>query len=319
MSQLTNGVFFTNQTVRPLESSDFNLGTKEPITLKWSDCMLILFYGNNKESIDLASIWEVAARIAAGVIYAAINIEQHFRVAQAFMKIKETNSTYRPFALQGYPFILVYQNGFPVGFYNGERAVQPIVDFSMTLACQPSYYEPRQYASGVSTTANYEMGGYKYHKPYDNSVKFRNGDSFRGFDPSQPVVLTGSTVAAAEAGRAQAQQIAEGVTPLGRAETPQTTLATGVQPQSTGEPAEAAGNPAFTAADEPITADEEARRGEIGEQQAAARAEGSGALTPQQLAEGAILARSRQPASTTVAEQEAQRIAQEEAEKKIMS
>ena len=212
MERLVSTISFPRQAVKVLTDSDFNLDSSEPITMKWSDCIIILFYGNNEESLQLAQIWQIAAQIAAGSVFAAVNLDIHPKIAEAFMRVKNTNSPYRPFAMQGYPFILTYQNGFPIGFYNGERAVQPIVDYSLTLACQPYYFEPKQYASGVSTRYNYEMGGYKYHQPAVSSLQFKSNDSFRGYNPESRVVLTGSPAAAQQAQQQQAIDTQQGIT-----------------------------------------------------------------------------------------------------------
>ena len=265
MSLLTTTLFAQN-AVYPLTSDDFNINSSAPITMKWDDCMLVLFYGNNQESIDLAKIWQLVASSTAGPLFGACNIIVHRSVAEAFTKIKAHNSPLRSFALKGFPTIITYQGGWPVGVYNGERAVQPIVDYAMTLACNADYLEPQQLFKGVQVDNDYEMAGVKYHKPYTSSVQFVNGDSFRGFDARQPVVLTGTPAAAQEARQLQVEQRQEGIIPIATSETPQETEGSGIQPLSTSEAAQAQGQAEFTPnIDEPITPGEETRRSEEGE------------------------------------------------------
>lgn len=268
-SGLINATIFSQNAVKVLTADDFNLHSKEPITLKWDDCILVLFYGNNTESINLARIWTVAARSVAGPIFAAVNISVHRQIAEAFTKIKMVNSPLRPYALKGFPTIITYQNGWPVGVYNGERAVQPIVDFSMTLACQPYYSEPHQLATGVQVDADYEMGGFKYHKPNTSSVQFKVGDGFRGYNPRQPITLAGTAQASGQAIQDQQAAIEEGAVPLASPESPVQTLGSGVQPLSSGEASQATG---LSTPDEPIVAGQETLRSAEAEERAAAAA-----------------------------------------------
>ena len=264
---LTQATVFQQNYVKVLTADDFNIRTKEPITLKWDDCIIVLFYGNNIESENLARIWSLVARSAAGPIFAAVNISVHRQVAEAFAKVKMTNSTLRPFALKGFPTIITYQNGWPVGFYNGERAVQPLVDYAMTLACQPYYFEPQQLAKGVEVDRNYEMGGFKYHKPATTSVQFKVGDPYRGYNNRQPLTVVGSPAASAAAIQGQQADIEQGAVPLAAPESPQETLGSGVQPLSSGEAGEAAG---LQSPDEPIVPGEESLRSAEAEERAAA-------------------------------------------------
>ena len=48
---LQTTLLFGQNSVINVKESDFNLGTTKPITLKDKSCILILFYGNNTESV----------------------------------------------------------------------------------------------------------------------------------------------------------------------------------------------------------------------------------------------------------------------------
>ena len=196
---------FGRAAVKRLSTDDFLLDSDTPTRSKWKDCTLILFYVNNVESQQLMQIWATAANLAAGPVFAGINISINDRVAQAFMQVRETPGPYRVFGLTGYPFILAYQGGHPVGYYNGERDVQAIADWALTLACRVDYFEPGQLAGAVSADISYEMAGFTDLKPRTNSTQFKAGEPMRQFDSSKGVVRTGSQ-AASQAATSQAAE-----------------------------------------------------------------------------------------------------------------
>ena len=175
---------FGQQAVRPLREADFMLDSDSLITLKYKGCMLVLFYSSNNESINLAKIWALVASQIAGPIFAAVNLNYETRVAEAFTKLHALNSPLRWAALRGIPFILVYQNGWPVGFYNGERAVQPIVDYALTLACRPDYFEIAQYPASYGVPTNVGMTGWRPYTPVRNaSTDYTSETNLRGYVP----------------------------------------------------------------------------------------------------------------------------------------
>ena len=210
-STLVTEELFGRDAVKNLNSDDFLLETTTPIQLKWTDCIVILFYGDNNESKTLAQIWATAAKSVIGTIFAAANLKTNQKIAQAFVKIGESPTPYRNFKLQGYPFILAYQRGFPVGFYNGERDVQAIVDWSLTLACKPDYYESRQLAASAHVDISFEMGGTNEYKRRIDSLQYTAGNPVRRYDPRTGIVITGSRRAAGVARLEQAGEAAAGV------------------------------------------------------------------------------------------------------------
>jgi hypothetical protein len=190
--------------VKRLDASDFNLDSREYITLKYDDCILVLFYVENTESYQLANIWAISAAQVVGPVFAAINMASDRRVAEAFTRLRsDGNNPMQWAALRQYPFILVYRKGWPTAVYNGPREVQALIDYAMTLACQAGYYEIEQVGGSMQAQTRVEMGPYQ---PYRNvpgqppvirqvSTQFTAENPIRGFNPNIPVVVTGSTQA----------------------------------------------------------------------------------------------------------------------------
>lgn len=204
--RLVSQTLFAQEAVKQLRESDFALDSKARITLKWEDCTLVLFYVNNNESTKLAEIWSIAAQQIAGPIFAACNLLVERKVAEAFTKLNTENTALHWAALKSLPFILVYQNGWPVAFYNGERAVQPIIDYALTLACNGGYREEIQIAGGITVKEDYEMGGYYQYSPArSTSSQYTTTAPIRRFNENIPVVLVGSPAE---------QQLASSTSPL---------------------------------------------------------------------------------------------------------
>ncbi len=136
-TDLISEELFGQNAVKKITKEDFNLDTETPITLKWDNCILILFYSDNDVSRGLTSIWNEAAMSVVGPIFAASNLIEEEKVGRAFADIKKKNTPYQKFGLKTIPFILTYQLGEPIGFYNGELSVSAIIDYALTMACNP--------------------------------------------------------------------------------------------------------------------------------------------------------------------------------------
>lgn len=203
---------FGSRRVKKLSTSDFQLEYDPPVRLRYNDCMLVLLHGNNQESVNYATVFAYAASYAAGVIFGQVNIEDDEQVAAAFMKLHQSPGAYNRFVLMGYPTIIAYQNTLPVGFYNGERDAQAIVDYAYTLACRPGYFEPQQLAKSVHLDQSIEMGGYVQAPTYNSSLEFVAGKPLNRYDPQTKVVVTGSQAAAIAGQQEAAQRAATGVT-----------------------------------------------------------------------------------------------------------
>lgn len=192
---------FASETVKRLTADDFDLTSKELITLKYDDCILVLFHVENTESYQLANIWALVAQQVAGPVFGAINMLSERRVAEAFTRLKSDGSN--PFhwaALRQYPYILVYRKRWPVAVYNGPRDVQALIDYALTLACEAGYYEILQTGGGMQSESQFQMADYK---PYTNiagqppvvkkdSLQFNTGQ-IRGFNRNLPITATPET------------------------------------------------------------------------------------------------------------------------------
>lgn len=205
---------FSNDNVRRLSSSDFAIETKEKIALKWENCIIVLFYGENQESKDVIQVFSIAAQQIAGPIMGACNLIVEREVARAFTDVKGLGSHALHWAsIRGYPFILTYRGGWPTAFYNGDVDVQQIVDWAMTLACEANYYERFNLAGGVQAEARYQKSA-SLRYPGEGGVnpirtqsqEYRTGTSIRGYNSSLPLTLEGSQQAAQQASILRAQQ-----------------------------------------------------------------------------------------------------------------
>lgn len=230
---------FAQEAVVQLRESDFTLYDQVPIGLYSTDCVLVLFYVENIESRQLAEIWWLVAQEVAGPTFAACNLLREREVASAFTRLSSLNNPLHWAGMKGVPFILVYQNGLPVAFYNGERAVEPIADYALTLACQTGYREQIQLAGGESIENNYEMPGYTEYTPVrTESIQYKTGAPIRKFDTKGKITLEGTRGAEAEATREEESEAAAGEAPTAAPESPETTETTGASetPTSTVRP-----------------------------------------------------------------------------------
>ena len=183
-------LLFTQPSVRQLKSESFYLDKKDLICLIYEDCFLILFYTDNRESENLCRIWSVTASQAAGSIFAAVHIGIESKIAANFALLSSEPS--HPFywaRMQAIPFIMVYRRGYPTSIYNGERAVQSILDFALTLACDVNYHEYTATSLSMIADNNLEMTGTRPNKRRTNSRQFTVNAPLRGYDPSYPVKL----------------------------------------------------------------------------------------------------------------------------------
>lgn len=176
---ISQRTLFTSTSVKSLKSEDFNVDSPDLVSLKSTDCTLVLFYAENTESFDLLTIWSLAAQQVAGPVFAAVNLLVEEKITRAFFRLKSIES--HPLAWAGIvqvPFILSYRGGFPIGFYNGSREVQTIIDYSLTLACTSGYYEKDQLFSSMGSENRIQMD---HPAPYNPLV------------PGSPPIRTKST------------------------------------------------------------------------------------------------------------------------------
>jgi hypothetical protein len=186
--------YFGYEIVRKLTNDNFDLSNKScSIMLKDDGCCLVLFYGTNDESKSLAYIWAKAASQVAGPTFAACNLFTEKKVAEAFLSLTRGDSPVRWASLKQIPFILVYRSGWPRAFYNGERVVQAIIDYSLTLACEIGYNETEQLFSSThgDESKNYEISLPKLTEPRNKSTEYTS-ESMRGTPRTPFPILNGS-------------------------------------------------------------------------------------------------------------------------------
>jgi len=128
--------FFPNSDLVILTDNDFNLDFENDITLKSKSCCIILFYTDNKEDKEsqiLLQLWKLCLDNLPNHILAVCNltiesivpsVSTSLRISNAF-KILKKNA----------PFIIVYRNGQPKGFYIGTRSLSAILSFILSQTC----------------------------------------------------------------------------------------------------------------------------------------------------------------------------------------
>jgi hypothetical protein len=196
--EVSRPVLFVQGNVKQLQDGDFTLDSRELICLKYDNCIIVLFYSDNAESTDLVKIWANASSQVAGAVFGAVHLGLEKGIASNFNKINmNPNHPYHWARLQQMPYILVYREGWPVAFYNGQRATQPIIDYALTLACRAEYHEQNQGAFSMTTDRSLEMTGVNDLKSpktggvdipiRTTSKEFTVSEPLRGFQKALPV------------------------------------------------------------------------------------------------------------------------------------
>ncbi len=176
---------FAQDSIKELTQDDFELETDEGIKLRYNKCMLVLFHGNDTESLDLHQVWYSAAQQVVGPSFGSINLSSNKMLSQAFVGLNTYNSPLRWAALKTVPFIMVYQNKWPIAFYNGERSVQAIINYSLTLACKAEYNEPVNLYGGMTANNNLKIANLMKYGTEQNPIKTSSiqytSDNIRGY------------------------------------------------------------------------------------------------------------------------------------------
>jgi len=206
---------FAQNAVKQLTQEDFELDSDAQIKLKNNSCVLVLFYNDNVESKNLLEIWNSAGKQTVGPIFASLNLNQNRILAQAFTNLNMKNTSLHWAALKTIPFILVYQNRWPIGFYNGERSVQDLIDYSLVLACKAEYHEPVNLYGGSLATDNQLMKGVTQYGSDQNKFKhtsldFTGKENIRGYDPADKPVLAGTAKEVEETKEVEQEELSKG-------------------------------------------------------------------------------------------------------------
>ena len=234
---------FGKQSVKELTAEDFMLDYDPPIRLRFNDCMLILFHNGNSESQIWARLWAAIGAQIPTPVFARLDLIREKKVAAAFTAIRSKPGPFSRFGLEGYPVVLAYQGGVPVGFYNGDRDMQAMANYAVTTACRPGYLEPIQIVKGVHIDQSYEMGGYTESPRLVDSLQFVAGKSIRDYNPATGIRATPTQAAPAQGPAAPVQTAAATVPTIGGTAAP-TTLGPATVPVLTGAPATVAISPA---------------------------------------------------------------------------
>ena len=210
-----NTSLFGQNAVKVLTEDDFELDSDAPIKLRFKSCMIILFHNDNIESKNLLQIWNAAGKQVVGPIFGSINLNNNKLLAQAFTKLNMENSSLHWAALKTMPFILVYQNRWPIGFYNGERTVQDIIDYSLVLACKAEYHEPVNLYGGMVASNNLMMQGVTQYGIQSNpfkktSLDFTGKEDIRGYNQNDVPVLAGTQAESIEKQQVVQKELATG-------------------------------------------------------------------------------------------------------------
>lgn len=188
---MTEEFIFSQAAVVNLHDIDFQLDTENKINLKNKTQMNVLFYTTDVESLNVAKMWLLAAQqTGGGTKFGACNLNEESDVDTAFKDLNSAgNHPFHWAALSGYPFILTYREGMPVGFYNGERSVGAFVNYALILAFKNDYFEKKNLRRGSQVDEDYAMTGYVgYTKDHsESSEQFKSDVSPTGYNPEEPV------------------------------------------------------------------------------------------------------------------------------------
>ncbi len=223
---LTNGIIYVSlfsiDTIKRMGANDFVLDSNYKIGLKWSDCIILLFYSENQESHDLAYIFAVVSQQVVGPVMAACNLYAERDVAKAFTEIAGMGTHMFHWAgMQEIPFIMVYRNGIPVGIYNGDPSVTALTDWVMTLACKANYYDTKRLTASVQVEGAFQLGSVPEdyteksatNKIRHKSIEYHTDKPIRGYNPNMEVSYEGSEIAEKESearGKEQKPKVEEG-------------------------------------------------------------------------------------------------------------
>ena len=231
-------VIFEQESVRILRDEHFSLANPIcKVGLIFENCIMVLFYAKNTESEHMKAIWKAVAVQIFGVVFAACNLIDEKKVAQAFSELGDNpNSPYHWAKLQQIPFILVYRKGLPQACFNGDRTVEVLLNYALTLACNSTYKEFNQLGYGMQAENRLETVGYKHYdkSPLMTSTEFKGNNPIRGYDPNIQNVTKGSAEEKKLEEEFEKEAKAEGQAGTTAQPTGTTAQPTGATAQSTG-------------------------------------------------------------------------------------
>lgn len=165
-----NGRFYELSKVKELQPNDYYLGSRTPTALKSTSVTIIFFYlPSDKTSQELRDIIAVLAASVAGIDYVAVNGAEEKEILKAYVETgNDVDHPLFPFAVTGFPTIMVYRKGWPQAYYNGDRTYDALLAYSLELAAKPGYYEPVNDYEGVAPS---DPTLYAYERRLPGSTK----------------------------------------------------------------------------------------------------------------------------------------------------
>ena len=151
---------FQQFNVKELGDSDFWVGNNPlsgkpfatPTALRSTKCHIILFYAPISLDPLMKDIWSRLKQDIAGPEIAAVNVSARTELMDAFFRTaQDPDHPLNDFTISGTPTILVYRNGWPQAFYNGELSYDALKKWIIVLACKSGYKEPDSTFRGVAS------------------------------------------------------------------------------------------------------------------------------------------------------------------------
>jgi hypothetical protein len=82
---------------------------------------------------------------------------------------------------------MVYRQGWPSAYFNGSRSTQSLIDFALTLACNPNYIEHQNNSRSTTADTNLEISNPNPDiTDKTSSTQFTTDKPLRGYDASLP-------------------------------------------------------------------------------------------------------------------------------------
>lgn len=147
-----DGDFFIITKVKELQPEDFYLGSDTPTKLKDRSTNIVLFYvRDDPTSEELKDIWAALGQELAGISFGAVNVSRQVEIMKAFVEVGgNPDHPCFPFKVAGVPTIMVFRDGWPQAYYNGEKSYDDLLAYALELAWKVGYYEPNNTYVGVA-------------------------------------------------------------------------------------------------------------------------------------------------------------------------
>lgn len=178
--------------LRIFKENDFSLDSKDKVCIFDDDCYMILFYGEDEESISYLDSFTKAAEHSPGPMFGTCNVDLETEVEKSIVEImNENDHPFKWISTGEIPFIVVYRNGYPIWFYEGPNDMESMVTFSIDYACNPEYNMfNRELIDKINTELEYS---YDLRNPtiLDDS-KYRTVQVLKSEDPEEEKIPTPS-------------------------------------------------------------------------------------------------------------------------------